>query len=101
MVDLTKNKSIEINNDMDLSDINDNKNNVKYIIIGTIIISSLILLIALIIGIILYMTIVGISHIDLSIIKTQLKEIVRPIIVAIITMISMFMIYSFAKLLYT
>lgn len=101
MVNLTKDKSIEIDNDIDLSDIKDNKNNIKYIIIGTIIISFVILLIALIIGIILYMTIIGISHINLSIIKTQLKEIARPIIVAIITMTSMFMIYNFAKLLYT
>ena len=101
MVDLTKDKSIEIDNDIDLSDINNNKNNIQYIIIGTIIASSLILLIAIIIGIALYATIHAISNIDLSIIKTQLKEIVRPIIVAIITMISMFMIYSFAKLLYT
>ena len=101
MVDLTKDKSIKIDNDIDLSDINNNKKTVKYIIIGTIIASSLIFLIAIIIGITLYTTIHAVSNIDLSIIKTQLKEIVRPIIVAIITMISMFMIYSFAKLLYT
>ena len=93
MVDLNKNKSIEIDNNIDLSDINDNKKTVKYIIILTIIASSLIFLIAIIIGITLYATI--------SIIKSYFKDLLRPIIVAIITMISMFMIYSFAKLLYT
>ena len=101
MVDLNKDKSIDINNDINLSDINDNKKIVKYIIIGTIIASSLILLIAIIIGIALYATIHAASNIDISIIKVFLHDLLRPIIIAIITMISMFMIYSFAKLLYT
>lgn len=101
MVDLNKNKSIEIDNNIDLSDINDNKKTVKYIIILTIIASSLILLIAIIIGIALYATIHAASNIDISIIKSFLHDLLRPIIIAIITMISMFMIYSFAKLLYT
>lgn len=105
MVDLNKNKSIDINNDIDLSDINDNKKTVKYIIIGTIITSSLIFLIAIIIGITLYATIHAASNIDISIIKSYLKDVfknsLRPIIVAIITMISVSMIYNFAKLLYT
>ena len=89
MVDLNKNKSIEIDNNIDLSDINDNKKTVKYIIILTII------------GITLYATIHAAYNIDISIIKSYFKDLLRPIIVAIITMISMFMIYSFAKLLYT
>lgn len=101
MVDLNKDKSIDIKNDIDLSDINYNKKIVKYIIIGTIISSSLILLIAIIIGIALYATIHAASNIDISIIKSFLHDLLRPIIIAIITMISMFMIYSFAKLLYT
>ena len=101
MVDLNKNKSIEIDNNIDLSDINDNKKTVKYIIILTIIASSLIFLIAIIIGITLYATIPAAYNIDISIIKSYFKDLLRPIIVAIITMISMFMIYSFAKLLYT
>ena len=101
MVDLNKDKSIDINNDINLSDINDNKKIVKYIIILTIIASSLILLIAIIIGITLYATIHAASNIDISIIKVFLHDLLRPIIIAIITMISMFMIYSFAKLLYT
>lgn len=101
MVDLTKDKSIEIDNDIDLSDINNNKTVVKYIIIGTIIASSLIFLIAIIIGIALYATIHAASNIDISFIKASLHNLLRPIIVAIITMISMFMIYNFAKLLYT
>lgn len=101
MVDLNKDKSIDINNDIDLSDINDNKKTVKYIIILTIIASSLIFLIAIIIGIALYATIHAASNIDISFIKSYFKDLLRPIIVAIITMISMFMIYSFAKLLYT
>ena len=101
MVDLTKDKSIEIDNDINLSDINNNKTVVKYIIIGTIIASSLIFLIAIIIGIALYATIHAASNIDISFIKASLHNLLRPIIVAIITMISMFMIYSFAKLLYT
>lgn len=101
MVDLNKDKSIDIKNDIDLSDINYNKKIVKYIIIGTIIASSLILLIAIIIGIALYAIIHAASNIDISIIKSFLHDLLRPIIIAIITMISMFMIYSFAKLLYT
>lgn len=101
MVDLNKDKSIYINNDIDLSDINNNKKTVKYIIIGTIIASSLIFLIAIIIGITLYTTIHAASNIDISFIKSFLHDLLRPIIVAIITMISMFMIYSIAKLLYT
>ena len=101
MVDLNKNKSIEIDNNIDLSDINDNKKTVKYIIILTIIASSLIFLIAIIIGITLYATIHAAYNIDISIIKSYFKVLLRPIIVAIITMINMFMIYSFAKLLYT
>ena len=101
MVDLTKDKSIEIDNDIDLSDINNNKTVVKYIIINTIIASSLIFLIAIIIGIALYATIHAASNIDISFIKASLHNLLRPIIVAIITMISMFMIYNFAKLLYT
>lgn len=101
MVDLTKDKSIEIDNDIDLSDINNNKTVVKYIIIGTIIASSLIFLIAIIIGIALYATIHAASNIDISFIKASLHNLLRPIIVAIITMISMFMIYNFTKLLYT
>lgn len=101
MVDLNKDKSIDIKNNIDLSDINYNKKIVKYIIIGTIIASSLILLIAIIIGIALYATIHAASNIDISIIKSFLHDLLRPIIIAIITMISMFMIYSFAKLLYT
>lgn len=101
MVDLNKNKSIEIDNNIDLSDINDNKKTVKYIIILTIIASSLIFLIAIIIGITLYATIHAAYNIDISIIKVFLHDLLRPIIIAIITMISMFMIYSFAKLLYT
>ena len=101
MVNLNKDESIEINNDIDLSDINYNKKIVKYIIILTITASSLILLIAIIIGITLYATIHAASNIDISIIKVFLHDLLRPIIIAIITMISMFMIYSFAKLLYT
>ena len=101
MVNLNKDESIEINNDIDLSDINYNKKIVKYIIILTIIASSLIFLIAIIIGITLYATIHDASNIDISIIKVLLHNLLRPIIIAIITMISIFMIYSFAKLLYT
>jgi len=101
MVNLNKDESIDINNDINLSDINDNKKIVKYIIICTIIASSLIFLIAIIIGITLYATIHDASNIDISIIKVLLHDLLRPIIIAIITMISMFMIYSFAKLLYT
>ena len=83
MVDLNKDKSIDINNDINLSDINDNKKIVKYIIICTIIASSLIFLIAIIIGITLYATIHATSNIDISIIKVLLHDLLRPIIIAI------------------